>query len=73
MKQHPLPSPLIAIMPVVVLIILVALSLVLFGVDALSGASQMSLLAAAGFALLLGRFTIPFHWSDFEKQLHRNF
>lgn len=73
MKEHPLPSPLIAILPVVMLIVLVVLSLILFGADALSGASQMSLLLAAGFTLLLGRVTIRFHWSEFENQLHRNF
>lgn len=73
MKNEQLPSPLIAILPVVILITLVALSLVLFGADALSGASQMSLLLASGFALILGRITIRFHWSEFEKQLHKNF
>ena len=73
MTEHKLPSPLISILPVLFLIGLVALSLVLFGSDALSGASQVSLLLSAGFALLLGRMAIHFHWSDFEKQLHKNF
>lgn len=73
MTNQKLPSPLIAVIPVLVLVGLVVLSLILFGSDALSGASQMSLLIAAAFALLLGRATVHFHWSDFEKQLHKNF
>lgn len=73
MNNRQLPSPLISLLPVVLLVALVALSLLLFGADALSGASQMSLLLTAGFALLLGRATIHYQWSDFEKQLHKNF
>jgi len=73
MSERKLPSPLISLLPVVALVALVALSLVLFGADALSGASQMALLLAAGFALLLGRSAVHFQWGDFEKQLHKNF
>lgn len=73
MKIEPIPSPLIALMPVLLLVLLVTLSLLLFGADALNGASQFSLLLASGFALLLGRIAGPFHWSEFEKQLHKNF
>jgi NhaC family Na+:H+ antiporter len=73
MQEKKLPSPLLSIIPVILLIGLVALSLLLFGADALGGASQVSLLTAAGFALLLGRVNNRFKWADFEKQLHKNF
>ena len=73
MKIQPIPSPLIALLPVLLLVALVLLSLIVFGADALNGASQFSLLLASAFALVLGRISGPFHWSEFEKQLHKNF
>lgn len=73
MKIQPIPSPLIALLPVLLLVALVLLSLIVFGADALNGASQFSLLLASAFALVLGRLSGPFHWSEFEKQLHKNF
>lgn len=73
MNKQILPSPVVAVLPVLFLIGMVALSLFLFGADALSGASQVSLLLSSGFALILGRISVRFHWSDVENQLHKNF
>jgi NhaC family Na+:H+ antiporter len=73
MEHHKLPHPLIAILPVVLLICFVSIAVYLFGADALNGASQMALLLAAAFCLLLGKLTVNAHWHDFEKQLHKNF
>jgi Na+:H+ antiporter, NhaC family len=73
MEHHKLPHPVLAILPVVLLICLVSVAVFLFGADALNGASQMALLLAAAFCLLLGKLTVNAHWHDFEKQLHKNF
>lgn len=73
MEQHKLPHPLVALLPVVLLILMVAVAVFLFGGDALSGASQMALVFATAFCLLIGKITINSHWHDFEKQLHKNF
>lgn len=69
---HKLPHPLVALLPVLVLIIFVALSVGIFGADALNGASQMALLLATAVTLVLAKFTASIHWGDFEKALHKN-
>lgn len=73
MEQHKLPHPLIALLPIVLLICFVSVSVFLFGGDALNGASQMALVFATAFGLLLGKLVVNSHWHDFEKQLHKNF
>lgn len=73
MEHHKLPHPLIAVLPVILLICFVSVAVYLFGADALNGASQMALLLAAAFCLLLGKLTVNAHWHDFEKQLQKNF
>lgn len=73
MEHHKLPHPLIAVLPVILLICFVSAAVYLFGADALNGASQMALLFAAAFCLLLGKLTVNAHWHDFEKQLQKNF
>ena len=69
---HKLPQPLIALLPVFILIIFVSLSVGIFGSDALSGASQMALLLATAVTLLIAKFTVNMHWTAFEKALHKN-
>lgn len=73
MEHHKLPHPLIAVLPVILLICFVSVAVYLFGADAPNGASQMALLLAAAFCLLLGKLTVNAHWHDFEKQLQKNF
>lgn len=73
MDSHRLPHPLVALIPVILLILMVAVAVILFGGDAMLGASQMALLTATAVCLLIGRFSIHTHWHDFEKHLHRNF
>ena len=73
MEQHKLPHPLIAFLPVILLIMMVGVSVFLFGGDALNGASQMALIFATAFCLLIGKMTIKSNWHDFEKHLHKNF
>ncbi|MDD3077880.1 MAG: Na+/H+ antiporter NhaC family protein [Paludibacter sp.] len=71
-NQHKLPHPLVALLPIVVLVLLVATAVYLFGGDALNGGSQMALLLATAFCLIIGKFTTNFHWTNFEKALHKN-
>lgn len=71
-QSHKLPHPLVAVLPVLVLIGLVALAVSMFGADALNGASQMALLLATAVCLLIGKFAVNVHWSSFEKALHKN-
>lgn len=70
--SYKLPHPLIALLPVFILIIFVSLSVGIFGADALSGASQMALLLATTVTLLIAKFTVNMHWTAFEKALHKN-
>jgi NhaC family Na+:H+ antiporter len=73
MEEHKLPTPIVALLPVLVLILLVAITILLFGGDALSGASQFALLLASAFTLILGKLTVRAGWHRFETQLIKNF
>lgn len=57
-----------SLIPVVVLVILLALSVFLYGDDAQAGASQMSLLLSGGVALLIG-WKNSHKWRDIEKAI----
>ncbi len=70
--QHKLPHPLIALLPVLSLVGLVAIAVSIFGGDALNGGSQMALLFATAICLIIGKLTVKFHWNEFEKSLHKN-
>ncbi|MGH3081885.1 MAG: Na+/H+ antiporter NhaC, partial [Gaiellaceae bacterium] len=52
-RQPRPPSLLDAVLPVVVLIVLIALTIVLFGIDATNGPLQVALLLSAAFAALI--------------------
>lgn len=70
MKQTRLnPHPLIAVIPVVVLIVFLAIVITLFGSDSLSGGSQMALLmgTAVCVSISMGIYRVP--WRTFEKQM----
>ena len=70
---HKLPHPLVALIPVIFLVGLVAIAVSLFGSDALNGGSQMALLFATAICLLIGKISMNLHWHSFEKALHKNF
>lgn len=70
MKQTRLnPHPLIAVIPVVVLIVFLAIVITLFGSDSLSGGSQMALLmgTAVCVSISMGIYRVP--WHTFEEQM----
>lgn len=66
---HQNPHPLVAVIPVVVLIGFLAVAITLFGSDSLSGGSQIALLMgmAVCVCISMGFYRVP--WSAFESQI----
>ena len=63
------PHPLVAIIPVVVLIGFLSLVISLFGSDSLSGGSQIALLMGMAVCVCLSMAVYRVPWSTFEKQI----
>lgn len=66
-----IPHPLIAIVPVAVLIVFLSVVIALFGSDSLSGGSQIALLMgmAVCVCISMGFYRVP--WSCFETQIKK--
>ena len=69
MSDNNYPQPLVAIIPVVVLIVFLAIVIALFESDSLSGGSQIALLMgmAVCVCISMGFYRVP--WKRFEKQI----
>ncbi len=72
MKTNKIPSPLISLIPIVVLIILLIFSVTTFGSDSLSGGSQVSLLIASSVAISISMLFFKISWKDFEIAITNN-
>jgi NhaC family Na+:H+ antiporter len=72
MKHSPART-VISLIPVIVLVILLAVNIGIFGSDAILGASQVALLASAGVCVLLATLFFKTPWKEFEKAIGRNF
>ncbi len=72
MKQPKTPSLALSLIPIAVLVILLAASILCFGSNALDGASQICLLITTGLCVLLGMGWCKRPWADFEKALENN-
>ena len=68
-KVNKIPHPLIAIIPVVVLIGFLAVAIALFGSDSLSGGSQIALLMGMAVCVCLSMAVYRTPWKTFEKQI----
>ena len=70
-EQVKIPHPLVAVVPVVVLIGFLAVVITLFGSDSLSGGSQVALLmgTAVCMCISMGFYRVP--WWRFEEQMKR--
>lgn len=64
-----LPHPLVAIIPIVVLIGLLVVAVTLFGSDALSGCSQTALLLGVAVCVAISMVFYHVPWSAFEQQM----
>lgn len=71
MSQIKSPHPLIACIPLVVLIGLLAIVITLFGSDSLSGGSQIALIMGMAVCVLISMAYYHVPWSAFEKQFAR--
>lgn len=71
MNQTPIPHPLIAVIPIVVLIALLAVVITLFGSDSLSGGSEIALLMGMAVCILISMTVYRMPWKVFEQQLSK--
>ncbi len=72
MKNNNLPSPFLSLLPIAVLVTMLAVTIHLFGSDALGGGSQVCLLAATGVCVLIGMVGYKRRWRHFEKAITNN-
>ncbi len=62
----------VSVIPILILIILLALDISIFGSDAILGASQVSLLFSAGICVWLAMWLFKVPWHDFEEAIKGN-
>lgn len=62
----------ISMIPILILIVLLALNISIFGSDAILGASQVALLFSAGIAIWLAMWLFKTPWQDFEEAIKGN-
>ena len=72
MKNKKMPSPLISLFPIAVLVVMLAITIHLFGSDALGGGSQICLLVATGVCVMIGMTGYKRKWKHFEKAITNN-
>ena len=72
MKLKKIPSPLVSLIPIAALIVLLFFTISTFGSDALTGASQVSLLVATALCVFIGMWRYGIPWKDFEKAITNN-
>ena len=72
MNKRELSRLAISLVPVVVLVALLSLDISIFGSDAIMGASQVSLLFAAGICVWLAMWLFKVPWHDFEEAVKGN-
>lgn len=71
-KKRHLPSPLISLLPLVVLVLMLVATIRAYGSDSLLGASQVTLLVVSAFCVLLGTTVLGVSWADFERMITKN-
>ncbi len=70
-KKPESPHPLIAIIPVVVLIVFLGIVIALFGSDSLNGGSQIALLMGMSVCVCLSMAIYKVRWRTFEEQIKK--
>lgn len=72
-KNHEkIPSPLVSLIPLIVLVALLFATIRTFGSDALSGGDQVSLLTTTAVCVLIGMGFCKIGWKDFELAITNN-
>lgn len=71
-KKRHLPSPLISLLPLVVLVLMLVATIRAYGSDSLLGASQVTLLVVSAFCVLLGTTVLGVPWAEFERMITKN-
>ena len=66
------PSPLVSLIPIIVLVLLLFATIHTFGSDALSGGSQVSLLTTTAVCILIGMAFYKIPWKDYELAITNN-
>ena len=72
MNKKQLSNTLISLVPLAVLVSLLAVDIGIFGSDAIMGASQVSLLLAAGVCVWLAMWRFKTPWAEFEEAIRAN-
>ena len=74
MENHlkKMPSPLLSLVPILVLVALLFVTIRTFGSDALSGGSQVVLLTTTAVASLLAMIFCKVKWRDIEEAICKN-
>ena len=73
MKDCITPHPLVAAIPLIVLIAVLAMSVYLFGSDTLSGASQIALIFASSVVIGIAMLFYHIPWKVFDKEMRKIF
>lgn len=71
--QNKTPHPLIAVIPIVALIAMLAVVLTIFNSDAISGGSQVALIFASAVCITIAMAKYKVKWKDFEHQFQKTF
>ncbi len=67
-----IPSPIVSLLPIIVLVILLFATIHTFGSDALNGGSQISLLTTTAVCILIGMAIYKIPWKDYELAITNN-
>ena len=71
-KNKSYPSPLMSLLPVLILVVLLFFTIKIFGSDALSGASQICLLVSTAVCAAIGMAGYGIKWKDIEHAIVNN-
>lgn len=72
MNNKSLPSPFLSLIPILILVVMLAITIYLFGSNALAGGSQVCLLAATAFCILIGMVKFNKTWKEYEGAMTSN-
>ncbi|MBO7609451.1 MAG: sodium:proton antiporter [Muribaculaceae bacterium] len=71
MTDRRLPHPLVALIPIIILILLLAVVIRLFGSDSLTGGSQIALIMGMAVCIFISMIFYRVPWKTFEKQMEK--